>query len=551
MKHAASPAARPPVDAHAELVHALLDPGCYPHSVAHVEHIETHISDVLLTGQHAYKLKKPLALGFLDFSTLAKRHFFCCEELRLNRRLAPELYEDVVAITGTPAHPTVGGQGEPIEYALRMRQFDQSGLLEQVVVRGELTSAHVDEIAASVAGFHAALPAASLGSGFGSAEQIMRPALQNFEQLLPLLAGGDRALLDELHAWTKDQHAALAPLFDQRLREGCVRECHGDLHLGNMALIDGHVRIFDCIEFNADLRWIDVISEAAFLAMDLLRRRRTDLAFRFLNRYLELTGDYAGVRLLRYYMVYRALVRAKVAALRAAQSDVAPAERQPLQAKCRAHLALAHELATSEQPALLILHGLSGSGKTALSQTVLQAIGAIRIRSDVERKRLHGIGEAARSGSAVGEGIYTAAAGAATYERVAQMAAHAIEAGFPVVVDAAFLERARRDRFRALASTLRCPFAILHAEAPDAVLRARISQRASAARDASEATAAVLDHQIAMQDPLSADELVHCAVFSTDRIDDADVAQQAHALLERLVPRAPNDHGSQLRDGLI
>ena len=555
MKHATSSAApsaaRPAPDAHAELVHALLDPGCYPHPAAHIEHIETHISDVLLTGQHAYKLKKPLALGFLDFSTLAKRHFFCCEELRLNRRLAPELYEDVVAITGTPAHPSVGGPGEPIEYALRMRQFDQSGLLERVLARGELTAAHVDQIAASVAAFHAALPAAAPESGFGSAERIMRPALQNFEQLLPLLAGGDGALLDELRAWTSNQHAALAPLFDRRMREGCVRECHGDLHLGNMALIDGRVRIFDCIEFSADLRWIDVVSEAAFLAMDLLQHRRPDLAFRFLNRYLELTGDYAGVRLLRYYMVYRALVRAKVAALRAAQSDVAPADRQSLQAKCRAHLALAHQLATSEQPALLILHGLSGSGKTALSQTVLQAIGAIRIRSDVERKRLHGIGETDRSGSAVGGGIYTAAAGAATYQHVAEMAAHAIEAGFPVLVDAAFLERTRRDHFRDVASRLGCPFAILHAEAPDAVLRARIAQRASAARDASEATAAILDRQIAVQDPLSADELVQCTVFPTDRMNDADVARQAHALLEHLAPRAPGNHGPQPRGGLI
>jgi len=551
MKHAASPAARPSIDAHAELVDALLDPGCYPHPVAHVEHIETHISDVLLTGRHAYKLKKPLALGFLDFSTLAKRHFFCCEELRLNRRLAPELYEDVDAITGTPAHPTVQGQGEPIEYALRMRQFDQSGLLERMLARGELTGAHVDEIAASVAGFHAALPAATPDSGFGSPERIMQPALQNFEQLLPLLAGSDRALLDELHAWTRDQHAALAPLFDQRVREGCVRECHGDLHLGNIALIDGRVRIFDCIEFSADLRWIDVISEAAFLAMDLLQHRRTDLAFRFLNRYLELTGDYAGVRLLRYYMVYRALVRAKVAAMRAAQSDVPPAERQPLQSKCHARLALAQQLVTSEQPVLLIMHGLSGSGKTALSQTVLQAIGAIRVRSDIERKRLHGIGEATRSDSALGGGIYTAAAGAATYQCIARVAEHAIEAGFPVVVDAAFLERARRDQFRNLAATLGCPFAILHAEAPDAVLRARIAQRASAALDASEATTAVLDRQIATQDPLSAYELAHCVAFSTDRSDDGDVARRAVELLERLVPSARAAGGPQPRDGLI
>ena len=206
-----------------------------------------------------------------------------------------------------------------------------------------------------------------------------------------------------------------------------MRECHGDLHLGNMVLIDGRVRIFDCIEFSPVLRWIDVINETAFLAMDLLQRRRPDLAFRFLNRYLEVTGDYSGVRLLRYYMVYRALVRAKVALMRAAQHDVERAAIPALRAKCSAHLALAEQLIDAARPALVILHGLSGSGKTSVSQIVLESVGAIRIRSDIERKRLHGFSASARSGSAVGEGIYTEAAGAATYSRLAELASRVLE----------------------------------------------------------------------------------------------------------------------------
>ena len=522
-------------DAHAALVRALLDVQCYPHPVASVEHIETHISDVLLTGRYAYKLKKPLNLGFLDFSTLADRRFFCLEELRLNRRLAPELYLDVVPITGTQSHPRLGGEGEPIEYAVRMRQFDQNGMLDRVLARGELTAAHVDEIAQSVAAFHAMLPAAAPDTAFGTADNVMQPALQNFDQLQPLLdRDADRALLRELSAWTRAQHETLASLFELRRRGGFVRECHGDLHLGNMVLIDGRVRIFDCIEFSPTLRWIDVANEAAFLAMDLQQRRRADLAWRFLNRYLEITGDYPGVRLLRYYMVYRAMVRAKVAALRAAQGDVERPARQSLRAKCHAHLMLAQRLTTTAEPALLILHGLAGSGKTTVSQIILEQVGAIRVRSDLERKRLHGLAEAARSGSAVGGGIYTTSADAATYSRLADMAQEVVRGGFAALVDATFLAGANREQFRLLASKLGCPFAILHVEAAESLLRERVARRAAAGADASEATAAVLERQLASQDPLTVQERNWTETFSTEQLDRAEIARQARGLMQRL-----------------
>ena len=525
-------------DPHRDLVRSLLDPVCYPHPARKIEHIETHISDVFLTGQYAYKLKKPLNLGFLDFSTLEKRRFCCEEELRLNRRLAPELYLDVVPITGQPAHPRICGDGEPVEYAVRMREFDQAGMLERLLDRGELTSAHTDEIADVVAGFHTGLPAASGDSLYGKPESIIGPALQNFDQLLPLIEGEqDRAALERLQQWTCAQHAKLASVFEQRCREGFVRECHGDLHLGNIVLIDGHVRIFDCIEFSLVLRWIDVMNEAAFLAMDLVQRRRHDLAFRFLNRYLEVTGDYSGVRLLRYYMVYRALVRAKVALMRAAQHDVECAAIPALRAKCSAHLALAEQMIESARPALVILHGLSGSGKTSVSQIVLESVGAIRIRSDIERKRLHGFSASARSGSAVGEGIYTEAAGAATYSRLAELASCVLEGELPVLVDATFLELGQREGFRSLADKRRVPFAILHVEASELELRRRIARRARDGADASEATAAVLDRQLQTQAPVRSEE--RAWIIDTEHMDQREIAEQSHQLLKLLTGRHP------------
>src|SRR5262245_29105915 len=262
---------RPGAEGYRVLIRALLDPACYPHPVQRVRHVETHISDVFLTGAYAYKLKKPLDLGFLDFATLEKRRWYCEEELRLNRRLAPDLYLEVVPLTGQPAAPRIGGERAPFEYAVKMRQFDQAGMLEQVLARGELSSAHADEAAELVAYFLTSLPPALAAGPYGGADSIMAPALQNFEQLAPLIPN-ERETLIALRQWTEAQHVELQRVFEQRRREGFVRECHGDLHLGNMVLIEGRVRVFDCIEFNPLLRWIDVMNETAFLAMDLIQR---------------------------------------------------------------------------------------------------------------------------------------------------------------------------------------------------------------------------------------------------------------------------------------
>jgi aminoglycoside phosphotransferase family enzyme/predicted kinase len=521
-----------PID-RAAFLRALMHAHAYPHPVRTIEHLETHISDVFLTGDYAYKLKKPLNLGFLDFSTLARRRFCCEEELRLNRRLAPELYLAIVPITGTASNSRIGGSGTIIDYAVQMRQFDQAGMLERLAADGKLTAAAVDAIADQVAEFHAGLSPAPLETDYGTAAQIIAPMLQNFEQLQPLVeSDAEREALGKLREWAQSRHDELADLFEMRRRGGFVRECHGDLHLGNIVLVDGRVRIFDCIEFNPQLRWIDVVNEAAFLAMDLIQRGYFGLAYRFLNRYLEHTGDYAGVRLLRYYMVYRALVRAKVAAMRAAQSGVEATTQTRLKDKCRAHIELAQRLANDPHPILLIMHGFSGSGKTVLSQIALEVLGAIRVRSDVERKRLHGLAASVRTNSEVGEGIYAPSAGQATYDHLATLTEHILVAGFPALVDATFLKRDQRAQFQSLAAKYEVRVAILDVQASEGTLRRRIAMRAATGMDASEASEAVLERQLASQERLTSEEEVWSHGFDGEYFTRETVAPQLLAITQ-------------------
>jgi aminoglycoside phosphotransferase family enzyme/predicted kinase len=487
----------------APLVAALAHPRCYPHPVRAVRLVETHISWVLLTGRYAYKIKKPLDLGFLDFSTLAARRRHCLAELRLNRRLAPELYLDVVAIRGSLRRPRIGGRGRAIEYAVRMREFPQRALASRMLARGAFTATHVDALAQRIAAFHAAAPVAPRHAK----AQVLAPALQNFAQARALFRGRrERRALDALERWTRREHAALRPRLAARRARGFVRECHGDLHLGNIVVLGGRPIAFDCIEFSAALRRIDVASEVAFLFMDLMDRGRPDLAWRFLDRYLADTGDYEALALLRYYSVYRAMVRAKIHALRAHQAPRGSPERARLLAAARGYLRLAERLARRGRVALLVTHGLSGSGKTTGTQSLLERLGAIRVRSDVERKRLFGLAPLARSGSAPGRGLYTAAANEATYRRLAELAETVLEAGYPVIVDAAFLRRAERERFAALARRLRVPFVLLDFDAPERVLRRRILRRARGRADASEASLAVLELQCARREPLAPHE---------------------------------------------
>ena len=517
------------------VVHALRNPACYPHPVAHIEIIETHISWVILTGDYAYKIKKPVNLGFLDFTLLESRRHFCEEELRLNRRLAPDLYLETVTITGEPDRPRIGGAGPVLEYAVKMRQFPQPALLDAALARGDAGGKTIDALARRIAIFHAAGRCAAMTPGADAAASALAPALDNFAQMLPLLdAPDDIALLGRLREWTLRESKRPARLLGQRLAAGRIRECHGDLHLGNIALLDGEPVPFDCIEFNPALRWMDVISEIAFLTMDLEAHGRRDLAYRFLNAYLDHCGDYDGAALLPFHLVYRAIVRAKTQLMRSTQRDASPDQRDRAQAACAHYLALANSYTHAQRGAVIITHGLAGSGKTTLTQPLIAALGAIRVRSDVERKRLHGLSALARTGDALDAGIYATDATLRTYDRLARYAHTIAGAGFPAIIDATFLKREQRTAFHALARGLDVPFAIVNVTAPHDVLQTRVEARAAPGDNASDATLDVLKAQRAAREPLAADEL-RCAVTIDAGLDITSAARSlCDALAQKL-----------------
>lgn len=456
--------------------------------------IQTHLSYVLLTGRLAYKVKKAVDLGFLDFRTLASRKRDCERELRIDRAFAPDLYLDVATIAGSIDAPGIGVPGPVLDYAVRMREFSQDALAAHALARGEIGPAWVDALAGNVAEAHLR---AAIDTTRADPAGVLAYAERTFERLRngPLEGARVGALLD----WTRARHAQIADVVDRRRAAGFVRACHGDLHLGNIATIDGRPTAFDAIEFDDDLRIIDVMSDVAFLVMDFRFRGRPDLGSRFLDRYLELTGDYEGLAVLRFYAVYRAAVRAMVACERARQGD---ASGDPV-AEAGRYLDVAESFARPPVPELVVTHGFSGSGKTTGTQPMLERLGAIRIRTDVERKRMHGMGKTQRGNPAA---LYSADATRAVYARACDIARTALSAGIPVIVDGTFLRRWQRDLFAGLAAELGVPLTIASFECPEAVLRERVATRAARGDDASDASLAVLDAQLASHEPLEQHE---------------------------------------------
>jgi len=516
-----------------ELIRALQDPALYDHPVEDFSVIETHISWVILTGHFAYKIKKPVNLGFADFSTLAKRQYFCTEELRLNRRYAPDLYLDVVAIRGSRTQPRLAGNSEAIEYAVKMREFSQHNLLSTFAGEQRLESAHIDAMADVITDSHCMAEHAGTNTVYGSSETVRKWSRENFKHIEAVLPGGyfpdGYAALKQ---WCLLPGKAFETLINERQANGFVRECHGDLHLGNMALIDERVTPFDCIEFNAELRWIDTMSELAFVAMDLQARGYPGFSWRFINRCLHDNEDYAGIALLRYYFVYRALVRAKVEALRVRQARPADNQSRMLYQEACRYLELAISWSENARPAMIFMHGLSGSGKSTLARQIAESLGAIQIRSDVERKYLFGLDQHEASGSGVDQNIYTPDATSQTYQRLAELARTITQAGYTVIVDASFLGLAQREQFWLLARQCGVPAILISCDAPESVLRERIKRRSRHEKDASEATLAVLQHQIETHDVLTGEERANSLLVSSGEML---TAEQLHTLARRLL----------------
>ena len=505
--------------------------------------VETHISWLLLDGDCAWKIKKPLKLDFIDAAEPARRHWLCDEEVRLNRRLAPGLYVGVVALRDAA--------GAVVDHAVQMRQFPPGALASELLAAGRLDAAMLASLAETLADFHRAAPQLSPDDARVPADPaaIGATALRVVDQLVALEANATGMSADAassasaamptarhlatLRDWLATEAAPLAPFWSARRAAGWTRDCHGDLHLANLVLLDGRLTAFDCIDFDPTLRCIDVQADIAFPVMDLLAHGRRDLAFGLLDGWLQSLGDFAGLATLRFQLVERALVRALVGRLTPGRAAATPDDASGAASDASDaspprpdYLALAADLAAAPAPRLLITHGLSGSGKSRLALDLLRHAGAIRLRSDVERKRLFGLAPRARSHAdealARAGGIYTPEATRATFDRLFAHAAATLDAGWPVIVDAAFFRHDERARFRNLARQRGVPFAILDCSADPALLRARIAARAAAGDDPSEADLAVLDAQLRQREPLAADE-AGCAI-SVDTGAPIDIA---------------------------
>jgi aminoglycoside phosphotransferase family enzyme/predicted kinase len=541
MTQAATPDTRPPSETdraallrHARVVAELRRPGACAGATEAPGLIETHLSSVLLTSSLVYKLKKPVLMGFVDFSTVSARREACEQELRLNRRTAPRWYQAVVAVRQTADGARITAPGDPlaegapvIDWAVQMRRFDDSQRLDRLAQRGELTGARVDSLAAVVARFHDQQPPAP--PGFGRAETTRHWARENLVELAALLPEGrdgapksDQAAVAALQRWTEARGAALAGLMDLRCRTGHVREVHGDLHLANIVWSEGAPVLFDALEFNDTLRHIDTLGDLAFTFMDLQAQGLPHLAWRFISAALEASGDWGALPLLAWWSAYRAAVRAKVALLGAVgQTDVAA--QQAARARARHDRAGARALAgLAPAPTLgalpgglrlVLMCGLAGAGKSRVAGALAERLCAVRVRSDVERKRLFASAPTARAVP----GLYSPDATRRTYERLQELAQQALDAGVSVVIDASSLRRSERDALRLLAARHGVRFCLLVCEAPPAVLQARVQQRQRADTDASDATSAVLAFQQGVAEWPGADEAADTVHLDTDR----------------------------------
>ncbi|MFC1796708.1 AAA family ATPase [Pseudomonadota bacterium] len=482
------------------LLRKLSDPAAYPHETSEIRFVETHISWVILTGDFAYKIKKPVKLGFLDFSTLELRRYFCEEELRVNRRTAPDLYLRTVPIGAVAGGIRVGAE-PALEYAVQMNQFSHEARLDRCLQAGKIGAREACELASEIARFHSKLPPREYFDSEFEHERTIRPARKNFKHLDPdCFSDRLQQQLAVIEAWTLEQADTLKETITERALCGSVRECHGDLHLENLLQLDNRFVLFDAIEFNPELRWIDTANDIAFLAMDLMSRGRDDLAFVVLNAWLENNGDYNSLAVMRFYLVYRSMVRAVVTSIRQRQQSAQFG--QSFRLKSDGYIDLAAKLVDTPPPQLLLMHGFSGSGKTWYSNKLVGELPALRVRSDLERKRLPGPGPGQSNTSGIEVGLYSREVTARTYEALARHCETGLRAGFSMIADASFLQRCHRELFIEMAGRIGVQVGIVDCRADKETLRERIRLRTAGGRDASDADLSVLEHQIGHHDPL-------------------------------------------------
>ncbi len=503
------------------LIQQMCQPQFYPHPVTEpIQLLQTHVSYVLLTGDYAYKVKKPVNFGFLDYSTLEKRHHFCQEELRLNNRTAASLYLDVVTIQQDGEAFHLNGKGEPAEYAVKMVQFPQDTLLSALYGRKELTEELIRELAETVANFHLRAETNDHIRSYGEVSQIRAAFDENYEQTSGYIGGPQtQKQFDDTKAYTDNFFATREKLFQKRITENWIRACHGDLHLNNMAYWQNQLYLFDCIEFNEPFRYVDVMYDVGFVVMDLIAKDCPQLANVFLNHYVEQTGDWEGLQLLPLYISRQAYVRAKVTSFLLNDPSVDAATKQDASDRAAQYYRLAWSAVQSQAGKLYMMVGLSGSGKTTTARQLAGHTQAIHIRSDAVRKHLAGV-PLNQKGS---DDLYTPEISQKTYARLLDLGMKLAQEGFTVILDAKYDRQIFRQQVMEKANIAHIPITMVHCTAPQDVLEARLISRSG---DIADANVAVLRQQ--HLEPLTASEQE--VAFTIDTT--ADVAPQIAAIVE-------------------
>jgi len=519
------------------LIRAMMRPEFFPHPVQSVELRQTHISYVLLAGDYVYKIKKPVRFSFLDYLTLEKRRHFCHEEIRLNRRLAPEVYLEVAGIVqhGDDFSLELScGEKKIVEYAVKMHRLHEEYFLDRLIREGRARGADIDRIATKLAGFYATA-ATDRAAVYGSAGFIRRNIEQNLKELEPLIG---EALEAEEYRDIRDFSAAFltenVPLLESRVRDRRVREGHGDLRAEHICL-EGEPVVFDCIEFNEEFRYCDAASEIAFLSMDLDYLGVPVLADRFAASFQNLTGDPDLSRLLPLYKSYRACVRGKVEMLKSREPEVPDEERQDARARARRYFHLAHRYARGPlTPAIVVVCGLVGSGKSTIARILGARTRYQILNSDVTRKRLAGISSTTHPGEEYGKGLYSASFNALTYDRLLKDAEERLQSGEGVIVDATFKEPERRRQVSALASRLRLPVLFVECRASEETSLRRLKQRENRPGEVSDATAEVYLRQRKEFVPLTEIPDSNRLILATED-DPEEGARRIFNLLGRLL----------------
>ena len=507
-----------------ELLSALTQTKIYPHECAEIEILETHISWVILTGKYAYKIKKPVDFGFLDFTSLAQRKQYCEAELTLNARSSPDLYLGLVKICGTPQTPSLNSDEPVFEYAIKMNQFGKGQLFKELQLADQLTFEHIDALAEQVAEFHDEVRSADKLSEYGNPHQVYAPMQQNFEQIRALISDKEQLdQLEQLEVWTKSTFERLTPLLSQRKNARFIREGHGDLHMGNITLFMNKVTLFDCIEFNEDFRWIDVISDIAFLVMDFEAHDLPHYANRFLSLYLEHTGDYGGLKFLAFYKAYRAVVRAKIALFSRQSPDLCDEKKNQFTQQYEHYINLAESYSALPNRFLLIMNGVSGTGKSTVALRLVDRMGPIRIRSDVERKRLYGIAANEHPNPSEAALIYNENATRKTYNILMELCSEILDSGLSVIIDATNLQQWQRDVIQTVANARGVPVCIALCEASMSVIQEWIQKRATDGDDASDADLNVVFKQIKTLDPLTEDELKQTITIHSSILEETNM----------------------------